>query len=138
MATTADYLKKLVDQKNTLADNLVAKGVTTATHDETLETLIPKVLDISGGTDGNGIYPVDERGIPTGDVIIPEHMTRIPYSSKTTLGYATPFYRNPLVTSIKLHSGIDTIDASAFYNCTALTKINLEDTKITALKDSTF
>ena len=49
MATTADYLNKLVTQKNTLADNLVAKGVS-ATHDETLETLVPKVLNISGGS----------------------------------------------------------------------------------------
>lgn len=48
MATTADYLNKLITQKNTLADNLVTKGVT-ATHAETLETLVPKVLDISGG-----------------------------------------------------------------------------------------
>lgn len=47
MATTADYLNKLISQKNTLADNLVTKGIT-ATHDETLETLIPKVLEISG------------------------------------------------------------------------------------------
>lgn len=59
MATTADYLNKLVTQKNTLADNLVTKGVT-ATHDETLETLVPKVLDISGGVSveiGNRIDP---------------------------------------------------------------------------------
>lgn len=48
MATTTDYLNKLVTQKNTLADNLVTKGVD-ATHDETLETLVPKVLNISGG-----------------------------------------------------------------------------------------
>ena len=48
MATTADYLNKLVSQKNTLADNLVTKGVS-ASHDETLETLVPKVLNISGG-----------------------------------------------------------------------------------------
>lgn len=27
MATTAEYLNKLVEQKNTLADNLVTKGV---------------------------------------------------------------------------------------------------------------
>lgn len=52
MATTADYLNKLVEQKNTLADNLVTKGVT-ATHDETLETLVPKVLEISGGSSGS-------------------------------------------------------------------------------------
>lgn len=50
MATTAEYLNKLVEQKNALADNLVTKGVT-ATHDETLETLVPKVLSISGGGD---------------------------------------------------------------------------------------
>ena len=55
MATTADYLNKLITQKNTLADNLVTKGVT-ATHDETLETLVPKVLDISGGSDKYYIY----------------------------------------------------------------------------------
>ena len=48
MATTADYLNKLITQKNTLADNLVTKGVE-ATHDETFETLVPKVLDINGG-----------------------------------------------------------------------------------------
>ena len=49
MSTTADLLNKLVSQKNTLADNLVEKGVE-ATHDETLETLVPKVLDISSGS----------------------------------------------------------------------------------------
>lgn len=48
MATTAEYLNKLVEQKNTLADNLVTKGIS-ASHDETLETLVPKVLEISGG-----------------------------------------------------------------------------------------
>lgn len=53
MATTADYLNKLVDQKNALADNLVTKGVT-ATHDETLETLVPKILEISGS--GENIF----------------------------------------------------------------------------------
>ena len=42
MATTTDYLNKLIEQKNTLADNLVTKGVT-ATHDETLDTLVPKM-----------------------------------------------------------------------------------------------
>lgn len=71
MATTADYLNKLVEQKNTLADNLTTKGVS-ASHDETLETLVSKVLEISGGSGGNGIYPIDKYGIPTGDVIIPE------------------------------------------------------------------
>lgn len=52
MATTAEYLNKLVEQKNTLADNLVTKGIS-ASHDETLETLVPKVLEISGGGGDN-------------------------------------------------------------------------------------
>ena len=71
MATTTDYLNKLVTQKNTLADNLVTKGVD-ATHDETLDTLVPKVLEISSGGGGNGIYPIDDAGMPTGDVVVPE------------------------------------------------------------------
>lgn len=57
MATTAEYLNKLVEQKNTLADNLVTKGVS-ATHDETLETLVPKVLDISSGGGGDDTMDV--------------------------------------------------------------------------------
>lgn len=57
MATTAEYLNKLVGQKNTLADNLVTKGVS-ATHDETLETLVPKVLDISSGGGGDDTMDV--------------------------------------------------------------------------------
>ena len=48
MATTADYLNKLIIQKNALADNLITKGID-ATHNETLETLVPKVLDITSG-----------------------------------------------------------------------------------------
>ena len=55
MATTVDYLNKLILQKNTLADNLITKGIT-ASYDETLETLVPKVLNISdGGGDGNTV-----------------------------------------------------------------------------------
>lgn len=53
MATTADYLNKLITQKNTLADNLVTKGVS-ASHDETLDTLVPKILEISGS--GENIF----------------------------------------------------------------------------------
>lgn len=48
MATTADYLAQLQADKQTLVDNLVAKGVE-ATSDETFTTLAPKVANISGG-----------------------------------------------------------------------------------------
>lgn len=59
MATTTDYLNKLIEQKNTLADNLVTKGVE-ATHEESFKTLIPKILNIAsssgGGTEKYYLY----------------------------------------------------------------------------------
>ena len=48
MATIADQLTKLNSLKTQLAKNLNAKGVT-ATTTETFNTLVPKVLEISGG-----------------------------------------------------------------------------------------
>lgn len=49
MSTTADYLNQLIDDRNDLADNLVTMGVV-ASHSETFTELVPKVLDISGGS----------------------------------------------------------------------------------------
>lgn len=115
MATTADYLNKLVTQKNTLADNLVTKGVT-ATHDETLETLVPKVLDISSGGEGNGIYPVGEDSRPTGDVIVPEGVVSL---------YQYIFYQNANVTSVKLPDTLTTLSANCFQQCANLERINI-------------
>ena len=46
MPTTADYLNDLVAQKKALAENLNTKGVS-ASDTETLNTLVPKVLEIS-------------------------------------------------------------------------------------------
>ena len=48
MATIAQQLTELVNQKNALATNLTTKGVT-ASSSETLNTLVPKVLDIQTG-----------------------------------------------------------------------------------------
>lgn len=56
MPTTADYLNDLVAQKNALAANLNTKGVS-ASQSETLNTLVPKVLRISGeGGGDSGSY----------------------------------------------------------------------------------
>lgn len=48
MATSADYINQLKADKQTLVNNLVAKGVT-ATNDETFTSLVPKVASIQGG-----------------------------------------------------------------------------------------
>lgn len=50
MATTADYLTQLQADKQTLIDNLVAKGVE-ASNDETFTTLVPKVAEIKATDD---------------------------------------------------------------------------------------
>lgn len=112
MATTTDYLNKLITQKNTLVDNLVTKGVS-ATHDETLETLVPKVLEISGGS-SEGIYPIGDDSRPTGDVTISEGITSL---------YQYVFYNNKNITSVSLPMSLTTLDGYAFGGCTNLTNI---------------
>lgn len=49
----ADYLTRLDSLRDQLANNLVEKGVS-ATQDESLTELIPKVLEIAQGGDGGG------------------------------------------------------------------------------------
>lgn len=50
MPTIADYLNDLNKQRNNLADNLNEQGVN-ASRNELLNTLVPKVLKISGAED---------------------------------------------------------------------------------------
>lgn len=59
MATISQQLTELVNQKNALATNLNTMGVMAST-DETLNTLVPKVLDIEtgGGGSSGGQYLV--------------------------------------------------------------------------------
>ena len=49
MATTADYLNQLKNDKQILVNNLIEKGVD-ATNEETFTELVPKVLDISSSS----------------------------------------------------------------------------------------
>ena len=126
MATTAEYLNKLVEQKNTLADNLVTKGVT-ATHDETLDTLVPKVLEISSGG-GGGIYPIDDTGMPTGDVVVPEGVVTL---SKI------PFNANANITSVSLPTSLTSISDNCFEDCTSLQSVNIPS-GVTAISNHCF
>ena len=120
MATTADYLNKLITQKNTLVDNLVTKGVS-ATQDETLETLIPKVLEISGGG-SEGIYPIGEDSRPTGDVIISEGITSL---------YKYVFNNNKNVKSVLLPKSLTILNTEAFRDCTNLTNVTTQGQGLT-------
>ena len=113
MATTAEYLNKLVVQKNALADNLTTKGVT-ATHDETLETLVPKVLEISGGSTDSAIYPIGADSRPTGDVVISDGITSL---------YKYVFYDNKNVTSVSLPHSLTMLNSNAFGDCINLANV---------------
>ena len=65
MPTIAEQLNELVNQKKALVSNLNTKGVS-ATEDEKLNTLVPKVLEITSG--GGGIDTSDATA--TSDVIL--------------------------------------------------------------------
>lgn len=127
MATIADYLNKLITQKNTLADNLVTKGVT-ATHDETLETLVPKVLDISGGGGRNGIYPIGKDGRPEGDVIVPEGVTSL---------YQYIFRDNLKVSTVLLPESLEKFDTYCFYKCSGLKEVSIPN-NVTVISNHCF
>ncbi len=136
MATTADYLNKLIEQKNTLADNLVTKGVT-ATHEETLETLVPKVLDITSGNN-ESVYPIGEDGSPSGDVFVPLNVINLSDRLfKSNNNVQNIVFSEGLLSiknsgcsgmsnleTIYLPSSFKTFEASSFYDCRKLTTIN--------------
>lgn len=75
--TISDYLEELITQKSALAANLTTKGVA-ASSSEKLNTLVPKVLEIEGGTrpvletlsaNQNGTY-LPESGVDGFDAVI--------------------------------------------------------------------
>ena len=131
MATTVEYLNKLVTQKNTLADNLTSKGVT-ATHDETLETLVPKVLEISGGS-GSGMQ-YDENALLTGDVIFPEGVTSIPdnYFYRTGIEYTGA------VTSITFPTTLTSLGVSAIRYIPTLQTVNFKGNNLKSIGNYCF
>ena len=131
MATTAEYLNKLVEQKNTLADNLVTKGVS-ATHDETLETLVPKVLEISSGG-GSGMQ-YDENALLTGDVVFPEGVTSIPYC----YFYRTGIEYTGAVTSITFPTTLTSLGESAIRYIPTLRTVNFKGNNLKSIGNYCF
>ena len=126
MATIAQQLTELVNQKNALAANLTTKGVT-ASSSETLNTLVPKVLDIqTGGT--SKLPQVVDRSVTT---ITADDLTGV-----TKIG-ENAFYDCKSLTSIEIPANVTSIDYGAFYNCSSLTSISIPSS-VTSIRTSAF
>lgn len=151
MPTTADYLNDLVAQKNALADNLITKGVS-ASDTETLNTLVPKVLEISdenydeGYADGKQAqydefwdgYQQDGKRYHYNNAFFGHGWTAKTYKPKypITVKYGIAMFQQSPITDtiqpITFQSGATVYDV--FLSCTNLVTIQL----ITVTSDITF
>jgi hypothetical protein len=102
-------LANLETQRNNLAANLATQGVESS-NTETLSQLVPKVLSISSGVDGNGVtydsFDVDGN-----------------LTSATIYGTVVPdrcFFLASQLTSVSMSETVTIIGSSAFYNCSSL------------------
>lgn len=126
MATTADYLTQLQADKQTLVDNLVAKGVE-ATSNETFTTLAPKVANISGGganfeiTDASYLFYYKAR------IDIINELCSIISSSCTNFKYMFAYCDN-LTEVPELNTSNGTDFYGMFMSCNKLTEVPQLDT----------
>lgn len=122
----SDKLNELITQRNNLADNLNTMGVS-ASQEETLTTLVPKVLDIqTGGTEvtkGIIIKEQDNDGFATDVEIV--GMTEIPngYFYTTTSTLYKSYFTN--LKNVKLPDNVTNIKDYAFNNCVNLVSLNI-------------
>ena len=116
MIKTTDYLDQLKKDKQTLVNNLVAKGIT-ATNDETFTSLVPKINDIETG---GGDEELLNSFISLFDAPDGANCTKIP--DLINIGeYA--FYSKSNLAFKKLPDSVVTIGSRAFIACT---NMNLE------------
>ena len=77
MATIQEQINQLKVDKQTLVDNLVAKGVE-ATSDETFTTLVPKVKNIQGGIDINEYFNTTYSGTSPSNWVSQNFVKKVP------------------------------------------------------------
>lgn len=69
-----------------------------------------------GGGKQKGVYPIDNAGLPTGDVIVPDGVTSLAQKL---------FYQNENITSVKLPDTCTQLNMSCFYKCSKLKTVNI-------------
>ncbi|MGN0613671.1 MAG: leucine-rich repeat domain-containing protein [Porcipelethomonas sp.] len=121
----ADYLQKLVELKNQLAENLRSMGVA-AEDSEKLNTLVPKVLECETeqnvefveGTDFTGTSSATGLALAVSKITVPNTATLIG-------SYA--FYTCSSLESITIPDSVTSIESYAFCGCSSLESITIPD-----------
>ena len=153
MATIQEQINQLKIDKQTLVDNLVAKGVE-ATSEETFTTLVPKVNDIQSGVDINDYFETTYSGTLSNNwalygnyvkkcpnLVISDNVTSI-YNLLGNVPFAPKIICNSNVTNMSYLynsnrsksidvSGLNTSNVTnmqqMFYNCSSLTNLSLSN-----------
>lgn len=122
MATIQEQINQLKVDKQTLVDNLVAKGVE-ATNNETFTTLVPKVKDIQGGVDINDYFTdTISSGVNSADTGWKKTMKKLPPFSLSGTSAKYMFTGCPLsnIDLSNINTNVITSYEYAFGNCTKL------------------
>lgn len=139
--TTEQYLNQLKTDKQNLVNNLVEKGVS-ATNEETFTTLVPKVLEISGGGASSNVkvkFDSDTEAIlPTSATFETGRRGMIPGYYFQTNFNADSFNSGfaGAIEDISLSSDIKTLGLYCFNNMNSLQNINLEN--VTTIEEGVF
>lgn len=142
MATIADYITELNNQKNQLAQNLNSMGIVAST-DEKLNTLVPKVLECEGkqnvefveGTSFAGTIESDDITVST--VGITQAITKIKIPDGTTSIGDAAFCGCANLESVIIPDSVKTIGRRAFRKCAKLVNINIPS-GVTSIEDRAF
>ena len=127
MATIQEQINQLKVDKQTLVDNLVAKGVE-ATSDETFTTLVPKINDIQSGGDISEYFNTTYSGTSPNNWANKNFIKKVPDiiidDSVTSIANLFNSYNNYVIPKIICNNNVK--DFTAVYSrCINATKIDV-------------
>lgn len=123
----ADKLNELIQERDNLANNLNTMGVSASTE-EKLSTLIPKVLDIQtgGGSEMDDYFKTSGfTTIANNNTIYGQAVKKLPdlnLTLLTTLAYAFYNFKGDTIPNIKTRDDVTNF-SSMFYGCSNITTV---------------